>query len=370
MQCHGGDADWLCFARAGKDPLYALELIDSLGLHELVFLYNRQETFPASGSSSDAPAPAPDTSSTMIAARILASLLDPAPTTPALHPHLRAALTPPPADSNATSPSAHATTVKRLYLATALLPLYSLAAPDKKKVVWLGEKVVRDGVKWSNHDVDWQRKAREASALLSAGVHRYAMGTDESDCAEMGLLLRHASVHAAPQSQWEISLFWSLVVELAKANSGACSRSRVVFGVWRRRELIGFSLADRGREIEIVAAYNAFVTRVLDFQLDTRAFAPHLLSVRAAPSPRRLPLQPRQLTTYRSSQPQGTNITTLLPYTKGSPAISHIQAFVLKWQLLHPEGNQEQCEAYLRGDAEAEIMALVDKFKRPTGKKK
>ncbi len=204
-------------AVAGKDPLYALELIDQLNLHDLVFLYNKDEIHPSTGTQQDGPGPEPDTNLTLRAAKILNTLLSPVqPSAPALPPRLVTAL----AAINDADPAAYHTVVKRLYLATALLPLYQLNAPDKKKVAWVGEKVVRDGIKRSNPDTKWEVKAREASALLAEGVHKFAHRTDEADRAEIGMLLRDVAVQELPLVQWEVSLLWSLIVELTGANGG------------------------------------------------------------------------------------------------------------------------------------------------------
>ena len=168
---------------AGKDPLYALELIDKLNLHDLIFLYDGNKVYPSTGDSSDGPGPEPDTSLTLRAAKILNKLLSPVqPSAPALPPRLVTAL----AAINDADPTAYQTTVKRLYLATALLPLYQLNAADKKKVIWLGEKVVHEGIKWSNTDTRWEVKAREAGVSLAEGVHKYANRGDEADRAEIG----------------------------------------------------------------------------------------------------------------------------------------------------------------------------------------
>jgi len=47
-----------------------------------------------------------------------------------------------------------------------------------------------------------------------------------------------------------------------------------------------------------------------------------------------------------------------------------IKQLVMRWQLAHPDRNQEQCEAWLTTEAEAEVMELVNKSKKPKQKKK
>lgn len=73
-----------------------------------------------------------------------------------------------------------------MYLSAGLLPLYDLHTTEKKKTIWLGEHVVKEGIKWPTHDRVWEAKAREASALLKEGVDKFADRDDEADRAEMG----------------------------------------------------------------------------------------------------------------------------------------------------------------------------------------
>lgn len=163
--------------------MYALELIDRLNMHDLVFLYDKNEVYPVTGTPEDGPGPEPDTSLTLRAANILHSLLSPVQSsTTTLPPRIVTAL----AALADADPTAYHNTVRRLYIATALLPLYQLQVPDKKKVIWLGEKVTRDGIKGTNPDQVWEVKAREASGLLSEGVHKFAHRTEEEDRAEIG----------------------------------------------------------------------------------------------------------------------------------------------------------------------------------------
>jgi len=152
-------------------------------MHDLVFLYDNKQVFSSNGTPDAGPGPEPDTSLTVRAARILSSLLNlPSPTSPVLPPRIATAF----ATLAEADPATYHTTIKRLYLATALLPLYNLSAPDKKKVVWVGEKVVLEGIKLSTVDRAWELKAREASRLLAEGVRKYANRADEADRAAIG----------------------------------------------------------------------------------------------------------------------------------------------------------------------------------------
>lgn len=184
--------------RAGKDPHYAFELIESLELHPLIFLYEHDKCFPmpstpssptaspslSSPDPSASPAPDPDTSISVIAASLLTQLLNPSTASlPALHPLLQLHSVPLPDTTNAhsapptyppVSPSpsiplltlVYPPTLKRLYLSCGLLPLYDLGTQEKSKLVWVGEKVVRDGVKGPSVDVGFVKRVREASQVL------------------------------------------------------------------------------------------------------------------------------------------------------------------------------------------------------------
>lgn len=144
-----------------------MELIEQLNLHPLVFLYDPSVAFLPSSPSH--PAPAPDSRLSITSSRTLATLFT-SPPTP-LHPLLLSALSP--------------ATKKRLYLSCGLLPLYDFMTIEKKRTIWLGEKVVREGIKWASADWTWANKAREASYLLAGGVRKFAV-VREGDREQMG----------------------------------------------------------------------------------------------------------------------------------------------------------------------------------------
>lgn len=183
----------------GRDPLLALELIDQLNLHPLVFLYDAHDVEAAlDPSASPPPPPLPHLS--LQSAQIVSAFLNPPPSSslPPLHPLLRFSRVPIdptlPTSQQVYPPSLtelYPHNVKRLYLACGLLPLHDLPAIDKKKTVWVGEKVVRDGIKWPTMDNVWAKKAQDASGLLSEGVQRFAaegVTENEADRADMGAL--------------------------------------------------------------------------------------------------------------------------------------------------------------------------------------
>ncbi|GAA5998018.1 tRNA adenylyltransferase [Rhodotorula paludigena] len=361
----------LKISRERRDPYYAFELIERLELHPLIFLYEHDKVFAAPSSPSlgpsasptlpsdpsrSSPPPEPDTALSVTAALILTQLLSPASSSPsslpALHPLLQLHATPLP-DSPASvapptyppvspSPSiplcacVYPPTLKRLYLSCGLLPLYGLLAPDGKqgsgKVVWVGEKVVREGVKGPTVDIGFVKRAREASALLrpvvrsvvaaADGAGEVVMRDEGEERATIGMTLRHPSVHDGQHQRWNVSLLWSLVVELVEAR------------------------ADVEEQKRLVQLYNAFVDRVVAHELTRRAFAPPLLD--------------------------GKAVNALLPFTKSSPAMPRILDLVVRFQLAHPSAGREDVEAYL-GDAERqrEIAKMVEEARPvPKGKKR
>ncbi|KAM0792883.1 hypothetical protein ACM66B_002645 [Microbotryomycetes sp. NB124-2] len=309
---------------AGNDPLYAMELIDRLRLHDLVFLYDPAEV----DSFSDPGHPRqPDVALAYTASRVLNSLLSADPALPPLHSVLQLERVPArheagalPFPSDEALHQVYPTTIKRLYLSCGLLPLYDLSAPDKKKVVWVGEKVVRDGIKWPTHDFVWVKKAREAVALLSEGVRRHGRADvpleDVTSRAEIGLLLRNASVHDMLHSRWNVSLLWSLVVDIVRQPTAAA---------------------------ELVESYNRFIARTLALGLDQDAFKPPLLD--------------------------GKQINDLLPDSKGSPAMTSIMALVVEFQLRNPHATLEDCKTYLLANT-AQVDALLSQFPKKVAVKK
>lgn len=107
-----------------------------------------------------------------------------------------------------------------------------------KRPIWLGEKIVKEGIKGTNADRIFSIKSRESSILLAGGVERFVRARKEGGAIgggegigsgngkereEIGLLLRGAAVHDISEgigdnrgATWNMSLFWSLVVELSK----------------------------------------------------------------------------------------------------------------------------------------------------------
>ncbi|GAA5868232.1 hypothetical protein JCM8547_002286 [Rhodosporidiobolus lusitaniae] len=355
----------------GRDPRYAFELIERLNLHPLVFLYDHSATFltspvsppvspdPSASAPEAAPVPPlPDTSLCVTAATVLTSLLSsssPASSSssslPALHPLLAlhvvplppplSAISPPPtypsftplpipSPFSASSPDAlessiYPPTLKRLFLSCGLLPLYPLLTIEKKGKApsWVGEKVVREGVKGPTVDIMFTKRCREAWEVLGGGsegaVRRFGSaesGEKEEDRADIGMLLRHPSVHDGQHQKWNVSLVWSLVVDLVL--SGGAD--------------------DSTQAATLVNEYNRFVSRIVEYELDKRAFNPPLLD--------------------------GKAINTLFPSSKSSPSMPQIMSLVLRFQLSHPLATREDVEAYMTSPEVArKVEELVEEAK-------
>ncbi|GAA5885170.1 hypothetical protein JCM6882_007259 [Rhodosporidiobolus microsporus] len=320
----------------GKDPHYAFELIEHLNLHPLIFLYDHASTYPSSGSPSDPPPPLPDTTLAVSAASILTSLLSPSASAsaPALHPFLQLTLTPLPSLPASSAPptypslldpshpltSIYPSTLKRLFLSCGLVPLYGLSAVEKKKTIWVGEKVVRDGVKGPVVDAVFTKRAREAAEMVSAAVQRFAgeesMRDEENDRAEMALLLRNPSIHDGQHVRWNVSILWSLVVDLVDPEASK----------------------------RLVAAYNRFVERIVEYGLDQHAFDPPLLD--------------------------GKALNALHPLSRGSPSMPKLLDLVLRFQFAHPACTRADVEAYMTTEEMGEVVhRLVEEAKPPVGGK-
>ncbi|KAK4056333.1 CCA tRNA nucleotidyltransferase, mitochondrial [Microbotryomycetes sp. JL221] len=294
----------------GNDPLYAMELIDRLGLHDLVFLFESSEIDSFSNPGHPR---MPQTGLAYQAAQVLASLLYPGPGSSALHPALQLKRVPvqlesvtiPPYPSETAINEVWPVTIKRLYTSCGLLPLYDLSCTEKKKVIWVGEKVVREGIKWPTHDIVWAKKAREATTLLSEAVRRSGGGLHEDSLSERGQI-------------------------------GRCSCP----------DPLDFEggVNDPAAFASLVEAYNRFVDRVLAFGLDRDAFKPPLLD--------------------------GKQINDLLPETRGSPAMTAIMGIVVEFQLRNPHASTEDCKTFLLAQTPF-IDDLLSQFsKKPAGPKR
>ncbi|BGP53484.1 CCA tRNA nucleotidyltransferase, mitochondrial [Rhodotorula sphaerocarpa] len=351
----------------GNDPQYAYELIERLELHPLIFLYEHDKCFygppslfpsptasPLPADRSTSPPPLPDTTVAVTAATILVRLLrEPSSDSdlPPLHPllHLHAVPFPESTDAHSAPPTypasspatsdlpylAHVfpSTLKRLFLCCGLLPLYDFVTVEKNKVIWVGEKVVRDGIKGPTVDIGFAKRAREGQDILRRLVKSVegegevaggdAVMRDEAhERAEIGMRLRNPAVHDGMHQRWNVSLLWSLVLDLVEAGP------------------------DLARQRKVVEAYNRFVEKVISHQLDQRAFAPTLLD--------------------------GKAVNALLPFTKSSPAMPRVLDLIMRFQLAHPDATQADVERYLFEEGrQDELRRMVEEAKpAPKGKKR
>jgi hypothetical protein len=164
----------------------AIKLIEELNLYSLIFLYEPADVIPVHQ-------PVPDPSISVTAAIILHFLITPAPSRPILHPFITFTTTSndPPKAILGTTPLLlyNSTSLRRMYLTAALLPVFHLQSIEKKRPIWLGEKLIREGIKGANMDRIWVGRAREASHLIKVAVKEYGREGRmkiEEDRAELG----------------------------------------------------------------------------------------------------------------------------------------------------------------------------------------
>ncbi|KAM0751813.1 poly A polymerase C-terminal region-like protein [Meredithblackwellia eburnea MCA 4105] len=282
----------------GADPLYAMELIERLRLHQLIFL-STTDSFTADDPSTAAPAP--DTSLTIRTSTILADVFalpsqSPPQFRPILHPLL-------------TFPSVSPVVIRRLFFSAGLLPIYDQLALEKGKQTWLGGHVIMEGIKGTASDRKWCENARKASEILAEGVRNFGGSHASGDIrerVEIGMLLRDLAVedpiHGA---EWRISLLWSLVVELARSSN------------------------DLTKQTELIDSYSRFIERILSHGLEEAAFKASVLD--------------------------GTEILATMPAAKG-PAMTGMKENVVRWQLAHPTGTKAECVEWLKGEEAAVLL--------------
>ncbi|GAA5961629.1 hypothetical protein JCM3765_002656 [Sporobolomyces pararoseus] len=321
----------------GKDPQYGFELIESLNLHPLVFLYDHSTTFTTTTSNSLPPPPLPNTFLSVTASNILTRLINPSSSSssssnfPPLHPLLRLQVINPPTTTTPLPPYPEPTTpivsvpifpqtLKRLYLSCGLLPLYDLLTLENNKgnkQVWIGEKVIREGIKGPLVDIGFCKKLREGWNLLSKEVNNnnHEEVEEGEDRVRIGMLLRNPSIHDGQHMKWNVTLFWSLIVDLVYSNHNS--------------EL----------QFKLIENYNSFVSKIQKLELDTLAFSPPLLD--------------------------GKSINKLLPFTKSSPAMVTILQSIISRQLKFPGIEKQELEDWvLSPEVVEEFKEMCEKFKR------
>lgn len=192
--------------------------------------------------------------------------------------------------------------------------------------------------------------------------------------------LRYPAVHDGMHQRWNVSLLWSLVLDLVEAGPGQPPFPPSGWpGLLSERITVAHTLraADLARQRTVVEAYNRFVEKVIGHQLDQRAFAPTLLDVRThcRPStPAELSQESAECTLTLSAVPgwQGKAVNALLPFTKSSPAMPRVLDLIMRFQLAHPDATQADVERYLlEEERQDELRRMVEEARpAPKGKKR
>ncbi|OSD05776.1 hypothetical protein PYCCODRAFT_1443155 [Trametes coccinea BRFM310] len=285
-----------------RNPLLALDLINSLSLYNAVFCIPEGLGIKLSGE--------PSASLTALkAAMILHDLTNPTntpstlsglpfPSLPALHPLLLSDF------------SSQKSTSRRLYLAAALTPYDGLTYQQAKgKVRPAVEAVIREGLKLGAqyHYLDGIPALFSASELLQKGVAAFEAGElDKPERTWIGMLLREKSVHnPVTGSHWATSLLFSLVQELA--------------ALWTD----GNHALDVDAASKRIAAYNKLASRIEELNLPPAVDAKPILD--------------------------GREVVEVLNASPG-PWTGQVLTRVVEWQLEHPEGTKEECEAWLQAE--------------------
>ncbi|KAI0761691.1 hypothetical protein BD413DRAFT_616900 [Trametes elegans] len=290
----------------GRNPVLAIDLINSLSLYFSVFTVPESAHITLSGTPSSP-------QNALKAAMLLHVLTNPAntantpfelpfPSLPAIHPLLL---------SDFAAPSS---TSRRLYLASALTPYRELIYTQAKgKVRQAAEAVIREGLKLGaqHHYLDGIPALFAAAELVQRGVADFeAARFDKPERAWIGVLLREKNVHNhLAGSVWSISLLFALVQELT-ALWGDDAHALDVDAASRR-----------------IAAYNQFAARIEELDLPKAVDAKSILD--------------------------GREVVKVLGAASPGPWTGQVLARVVEWQLEHPQGTKEECETWLRAEQAA-----------------
>ncbi|KAH9891118.1 hypothetical protein C8Q73DRAFT_651598 [Cubamyces lactineus] len=289
----------------GRNPLLAIDLINKLSLYTSVFSVPEGLGIKLSGSPSSP-------QYALKAALLLHAVANPArsvttlsglplPSLPAVHPLLLSEF------STQNNPS------RRLYLAAALTPYRDLTYLQKGKERPAVEVVIREGLKLGAqyHYLDGIPALFAASQLLRKGVADYQDGKlDKPERAWIGTLLREKNVHnPVTGSMWSTSLLFSLVQELVSTWPDDAND------------------LDVGAASKYIAAYNKLADRIEELDLPPAVDAKPIVD--------------------------GREVVKILEAPSAGPWTGQVLARVIEWQLEHPEGTREQCEAWLRAEQAA-----------------
>ncbi|KAJ8488681.1 hypothetical protein ONZ51_g3411 [Trametes cubensis] len=288
-----------------RNPLLAIDLINKLSLYTSVFSIPEGLGIKLS----DAPS---SPQKALKAALVLHALANPArsittlsglslPSLPAIHPLLLSEFSTP------NNPS------RRLFLAAALTPYRDLTYLQKGKERPAVEAVIREGLKLGAqyHYLDGIPALFSAAQLLRKGVTDYQNGKlDKPERVWIGTLLREKNVHnPVTGSVWSTSLLFSLVQELAS--------------IWSDDA----SVLDVEAASKCIDAYNKLAQRIEELNLPSAVDAKPILD--------------------------GREVVKILEAPSAGPWTGQVLARVIEWQLEHPEGTKEDCEAWLRAEQAA-----------------
>ncbi|KAI0358943.1 poly A polymerase C-terminal region-like protein [Trametes cingulata] len=290
----------------GRNPLLAIDLINKLSLYRAVFSIPEGAGVKLSGS--------PSSSQDALKAGVILHALSnqassstttlsslPVPSLPPVHALLLSELSMP---TNAS---------RRLYLASALAPYRHITYTTKAKVRPAAEAVIRDGLKLGAqyHYLDGVPTLYLATELLQRGIAEYEAGKmDKPERAWIGVLLRDKLVHnPATGSMWATSLLFSLVEELVE--------------LWDTNANT-YNVEAASKRIEV---YNKFVARIEELELPAAVDAKPILD--------------------------GREVVKTLGAASPGPWTGQVLGRVVEWQLEHPQGTKEECEAWLRAEQAA-----------------
>jgi len=272
----------------GPDPLRSVQLIKELGLYDAIF-----HIPPSVAPVLSSPLASPELGQSACAIlHLLTESTDGALSH--VHPRLKEAFHRDPAAR------------RRLYLASTLIPFFNITYQDAKNRTHLAvEAAIRESLKLGvqNHYLDGIPALFAAASILKNPTVNQAINVDER--VSIGLRLREKVVHNAHTgSSWETSLLFSLVSELVP--------------FWDAGE----DKLDVEHATERVTAYNKFVSRIEALDLPPAVDAKPILD--------------------------GHEVVRILEAGRPGAWTGKVLAQVIEWQLAHPEGTAQDCEAWLR----------------------
>ncbi|KAI0825228.1 hypothetical protein BC628DRAFT_1320460 [Trametes gibbosa] len=290
----------------GRNPLLSIDMINVLSLFTSVFSIPEGAGLKLSGEPSS---PQYALNAAILLHTLSLSKSNSAtlsglsfPSLPTIHPQLLSEL------SASKSPS------RRLYLAAALTPYRNLTYTQSKgKVRPAAEAVIRESLKLGAqyHYLDGIPALFTAAELLKKGVADFEVSRlDKSERVWIGLLLREKNVHnPATGSFWATSLLFSLIQELT--------------ALWGDDA----NAIDAEAASKRIEAYNKLAARIEELGLAEAVHAKSILD--------------------------GREVTTILGAANPGPWTGQVLARVVEWQLEHPQGTKDECEAWLRAEQAA-----------------